>query len=223
MWSASTKLYMYEDGGYLYMTTLYNVCSVHRGIPWVHRGIPWVHRGIPWVHRGILWVHRGILWVHRGIPWVHQRDIMMHVGEQGDRSLSIYIENPDVMNIPRTHGVPPMYSWYPPMYSWYPPMYSWYPTDVLNTPDIMYSWYPPMYSWYPPMYSWYPPMYSWYPPMYSWYPPMYSWYSPDVLMIFPRCTEHPPMYWTHIIQGDDRKPKKTKFWRLLIRPLEQAN
>ena len=27
-------------------------------------------------------------------------DIMMHVGEQGDKSLSIYIENPDVLNIP---------------------------------------------------------------------------------------------------------------------------
>ena len=25
---------------------------------------------------------------------------------------------------------------------------------------------------------------------------MYSWYPPDVLMVSPRCTEHPPMYWT---------------------------
>ena len=30
---------------------------------------------------------------------VHQRD-MIHVGEQLDKILSIYIENPDVLNIP---------------------------------------------------------------------------------------------------------------------------
>ena len=37
-------------------------------------------------------------------------DIMMHVGEQGDESLSIYIENPDALNIPRcTHDIPLMY------------------------------------------------------------------------------------------------------------------
>ena len=34
-------------------------------------------------------------------------DIMMHVGEQVDESLSIYVENPDVLNIPRcTHDIP---------------------------------------------------------------------------------------------------------------------
>ena len=38
-------------------------------------------------------------------------DIMMHVGEQGDKSLSIYIENPDVLMIsPHMHrDVSPMY------------------------------------------------------------------------------------------------------------------
>ena len=42
---------------------------------------------------------------------------MIHVGEQLDKILSISIENPDVLNIPRctkhhrcTHGSPPMYS-----------------------------------------------------------------------------------------------------------------
>ena len=59
--------------------------------------------------------------------------------EQVDKSLSISIENPDVLNIPRcTHDIPPMYSWNPP--------------DVLMislqcTHDI-----PSIYSWYPPMY-----------------------------------------------------------------------
>ena len=38
-------------------------------------------------------------------------DIMMLVGEQVDKSLSISIENPDVLNIPQcTHDVPLMYS-----------------------------------------------------------------------------------------------------------------
>ena len=48
---------------------------------------------------------------------VHRRDIMIHVGEQLDKILSISIENsdvlksPNVLNIPRcTHDIPPMYS-----------------------------------------------------------------------------------------------------------------
>ena len=47
-----------------------------------------------------------------------------HVGEQVGKTLSISIENPDVLNIPDvlmispqcTHDIPLMYSWYPPMY-----------------------------------------------------------------------------------------------------------
>ena len=36
---------------------------------------------------------------------------MMHGGKQVDESLTISIENPDVLNIPqRTHDIPPMYS-----------------------------------------------------------------------------------------------------------------
>ena len=38
---------------------------------------------------------------------VHRRDIMIHVGEQLDKILSISIENSDVLNIPRcTHDIP---------------------------------------------------------------------------------------------------------------------
>ena len=38
-------------------------------------------------------------------------DIMMYVEEQGDQSLSISIENPDVLNIARCiHDIPPMCS-----------------------------------------------------------------------------------------------------------------
>ena len=78
---------------------------------------------------------------------VHWGDTMStsggYVGEQGDKILLIYIENPDVLNMPRcTHDNPPHASWYPhdvlniPMYSWYPPDVlntSWC-TDALNTP-----------------------------------------------------------------------------------------
>ena len=46
---------------------------------------------------------------------VHQGDIMMQVGEQVGKNLSISSENPDVLNIPQcTHDIPLMYSWYPP-------------------------------------------------------------------------------------------------------------
>ena len=49
--------------------------------------------------------------------------IMMHVGEQVGRNLSISIENPDVLNIPRcTHDIPQCIPDIPPMYSWYPPI-----------------------------------------------------------------------------------------------------
>ena len=41
---------------------------------------------------------------------VHGRDIMIHVGEQLDKILSISIENSDVLNIPRFTEHPPMYS-----------------------------------------------------------------------------------------------------------------
>ena len=44
-------------------------------------------------------------------------DIMMHMGEQGDKSFSIYIESRNVLNTPRcTHDIPLMYSWYPRMH-----------------------------------------------------------------------------------------------------------
>ena len=38
---------------------------------------------------------------------VHRGDIMMHVGEQVDESLSISIGNPDVLKIPNVLMIPP--------------------------------------------------------------------------------------------------------------------
>ena len=40
---------------------------------------------------------------------LHRGDIMIHVREQLDKILSISIENPDVLNIPRCTEHPPMY------------------------------------------------------------------------------------------------------------------
>ena len=105
---------------------------------------------------------RRISWVYQGM-FSTSGDIMMHLGEQVDKSLSSSIENPDVLNTPRrAHDIPPMYSWYPPMYSWYPPdvlMVS--PTCIIVSPTcIMIS-------------------------------PNVLMISPDVLMVYLQCTEHP--------------------------------
>ena len=83
--------------------------------------------------------------VHQGM-FSTLGDTMMYVGEQRDKSLSIYIENPDVLKIPQcTHDIIPMY-WTPapdiPMISpWcthgIPPMY-WTSFDVLMiSPDVL--------------------------------------------------------------------------------------
>ena len=49
----------------------------------------------------------GIPEVHRGDIMSTSGDIMIYVGEQSDKSLLIYTEHPDVLNIPRcTHDIP---------------------------------------------------------------------------------------------------------------------
>ena len=52
----------------------------------------------------------GIPSVHRGDIMSTSGDIMMHVGEQVGKNLSISIENPNVLNILRCTEHPPMYS-----------------------------------------------------------------------------------------------------------------
>ena len=90
----------------------------------------------------ISWVHRG-MFSTSGISWFMW-------GASSQKPL-IYIESPNVLNIPHdvlsipcTHDIPLMYSWYPPdvlMVSprctgGFPLMYSWYPHDVLNPPPL---------------------------------------------------------------------------------------
>ena len=154
--------------------------------------------GISWVHRGDIMMNVGGYHEYiRGCS-VHQRDMMIHVGEQLDKILSISIENSNVLNIPL-------------VYSWYPQMYSWYPSDVLNislcthsippnvlmiSPDVLNT--PQCTQGIPLMYSWYPPDVLMVSPRCTHdIPLMYSWYPPDVFMVSPRCTHGiPPMYWT---------------------------
>ena len=57
------------------------------------------------VHRGMFSTSEGYHEYIRGYS-VHRKNIMMHVGEQPVKILSISIENPDVLNIPHI----PMYS-----------------------------------------------------------------------------------------------------------------
>ena len=117
-------------------TTLYNVCSVHRGIFSTSGGcsVHWgdimstsvgyhEYIGASSVHQGDIMMnvggyHEYIRGYHEYIRGcsVHQRDIMIHVGEQLDKILSISIENSDVLNIHQcteqpqcTYGIPPMY------------------------------------------------------------------------------------------------------------------
>ena len=205
-------------------------CSVHRRIIMMHVGGYHEYIGGCSVHWGIPWVHWGIPWVHWGKSWVHRRMfstsgyIMIHVGEQIGENLSISIESPNVLNIPRcthdiprcthdipwcTHGIlrctehPPMYSWYPSHASWYPPMYWTSPnvlmvslTCIMISPNVLNI--PQCTHGIPHMHHDIPQCTE-HLPMYSWYPPnvlMVSW-LPPMYWTPPRCTHDiPPMYWT---------------------------
>ena len=65
----------------------------------------------------------------------------------------------------------------------------------------MYHDIPPMYWTSPDVLMIFPRCTHGIPPMY-WTSPNILMVSPTFIMISPRCTEHPPMYLTHIIQGD---------------------
>ena len=73
--------------------------------------------GIPCVHWGMFSTLGDIMTNVRGYHEyiegcsVHRMDIIIHVGEQLNKILSISIENSNVLNIPQcTHDIPPMYS-----------------------------------------------------------------------------------------------------------------
>ena len=165
------------------LTTLYNVCSVHRRVfstsgdimstsEGYHEYIGWcsVHRGgggggISWWMWGDTMSTSGDVQYIGGIPWVHRGDTMSTSGD-------IMSTSGDVQYI----GGVPWYLWGSNSIKSFEfllktPMY-WTSLDVLNisrcTHDI--------------------------PPMYLNTPPMYSWHPPTCIMISPRCTEHPPMY-----------------------------
>ena len=84
------------------------------------------------VHRGDIMMHVGDIMSTLGDTMSTSGDIMMHVGEQVGKSLSISIENPDVLSIPQCTEHPPMYSWHSPRCT------HGIPPDVLMV-------FPPMY------------------------------------------------------------------------------
>ena len=91
------------------------MCSVHRGVFSTSGGYH-EYIGERSVDRGMFSTSGGIMMNVRGYHEyiggcsVHRRDIMIHVGEQLDKILSISIENSDVLNIPRCTERSPMYS-----------------------------------------------------------------------------------------------------------------
>ena len=94
----------------------YDACGgdimMHVGIPRVHQGMFSTLGGYHEYSRGyIVYIYHEYI----GGYSVHQGDIMMHMGEQVDKILSISIENPDVLNIPDLLMIPPPPP--PPMYS----------------------------------------------------------------------------------------------------------
>ena len=111
--------------------TLYNVCSVQRGMFSTSVGY---HEYIGGYHEYIREYHEYI-----GGCSVHRGDIMMYVGEQVGKNLSISVENPDVLNIPRcTHDTPGVLMISPNVLM----VFSRCTHDIPTCPPI-YSWYPP--------------------------------------------------------------------------------
>ena len=139
------------------MITLYNMCSVHRGmfstsgdVQYIGGSHEYIGR-IPWVHRGNIMCTSGDVQYIKGISWCMW-------GSKLIKPCNLYWKL-DVLNIPRyAHDIPP-------------PMHSWYPPDVLNIPQCTHD-----------------------------IPHMYQ----DI----------PPMYWTHIIQGEnDNFWKRSPKWK----------
>ena len=129
---------MNTSGGVQYIGGYHDACGA---ISWCMWGDIMIHvggyheyiGGISWVHRGDIMSTSGGYHEYIGGCSVDQGDIMMHVGEQVGKNLSISIENPHVLMVS-----PHMHHDIPLMYSWYPPDVSWYPPDVLMvSPDVL--------------------------------------------------------------------------------------
>ena len=130
--------------------TLYNVCSVHRGIPRVHRGIistseehheyiggcSLYQRDTMCTSGGYHDTCGGIMSTLGDVQYI--RGCLVHRSLQQKLKGFYQVCSPtcimipsDVLNIPRcTHDIPLMYSFYP--------------SDVLNIPRCT-SWYPPTF------------------------------------------------------------------------------
>ena len=96
-----------EDAQYIGGVQYIEGCHEYIGDIMCTSGISCVHRGVFSASGGY---HECIGGYIRGSSF-YRRDIMMHVREQVGKNLSISIENPDVLNIPRCdHDISSMYS-----------------------------------------------------------------------------------------------------------------
>ena len=158
------------------------------GIPWVTRGDTMSTSGDTMSTSGDTMSTSGDVQYIGGISWCMWGDTMSTSGDvQYIRGISWYMWGSNLIKSFQFLLKTPMYWTFP---------------DVLMisprcTHDIL-----PMYSWYPPNVLMVSPRCT------HGISPMY-WTPHDVLMISPRCTHGippmywmPPMYWTHIIQGD---------------------
>ena len=131
---------------------------------------------------------------------VHWGDIMMHVGEQVDRSLSSSIENPDVLNISQcAHDIPRCTHDIPPNVLMVSPACIMVSSTCINPPYVLNI--PRCTNDFPWCTHDMPPTYLTTPDVLIISPRCTNMVSPDVLNTS-QCTEHPSMYWTYIIRGD---------------------
>ena len=201
-----------SSGSGICIITLHNVCSVYQGV--------FIHRRDTMGTLGGYYEYNGGCSVHWGISWVHWK--MFSTSEDNMSTSGGYHEYIGGCSVHQ--GI----SWCMWGYHEYIKGYheyirgiyeyirriSWVHRGILQYTEVFNRNWKVFTNLLPHMHYDFPhctehtPMYSWYSLMYSWYPPMY-WTSVDVLMISPTCimispryTEHPLMYWTHIIQGD---------------------
>ena len=155
-------------------------CSVHGGMFSTWRDVQYmegcsVRRGVTWVQRGYHEFFGGCS-VHRGMPWVHRGDIISTSWDV--QYIGGYHEYIGGCSVHREDIM-------------------MHVGDTISTlGDVQYIG---GYHEYIGGYHEYIGGFQYkLKGFHHLAPPHASWYLPDVLMI---CTEHPPMYWIHIIQG----------------------
>ena len=136
------------------------------------------------VHRRDTMITSGeILRVHRGM-FSTSGDIMIHVGEQVDKSLWFILKTL-------------IYSWYPPMCWTSPDVFMISPNVLMVSPNVLNT---PLMNCTPPQK--FPISLTKMVAHFYFMIARAAADGPAPLLKPSRCTEHPLKHWTHIIQGD---------------------